>query len=230
MSVAEGENALRVQRPLKTLRELALAKMRESILTFHFEPGVRLVERDLCAQLGVSRTVVREVLRHLESEGLVTILPNRGPIVAETSPEEALQIYEIRSALEGLAARACAERGDGEIAAALQRTLETIRAAYAAKDLAGVLAATTEFYRLLFQGADKDVAWGIVSALTLRINRLRSMTIKSAGRDVSGPDEMQTIVDAVRRRDGDAAAEAAQRHVERASLIARRILDAQRRD
>jgi DNA-binding GntR family transcriptional regulator len=60
------------------LRELTLDKVREAIVSGYFKPGHRLVERDLCAQLGVSRTIVREVLRHLESEGLVANLVNNG--------------------------------------------------------------------------------------------------------------------------------------------------------
>ena len=99
---------LKIDRNTKTLRELALEKMRDAILGRHFQPGDRLVERALCEQLGVSRTVVREVLRHLETEGLVETLPHQGPIVARLEPEQAAQIYELRAALEALAARACA--------------------------------------------------------------------------------------------------------------------------
>ena len=69
-------DALLIDRPAKTLRQLALEKMREAILTMKFRPGERLVERALCERLGVSRSVVREVLRHLESEGLVETIPN----------------------------------------------------------------------------------------------------------------------------------------------------------
>lgn len=225
MEPGEQDSMIRIQRQSKTLRELTLEKMREAILNFHFQPGARLIERDLCAQLGVSRTIVREVLRHLESEGLVTIVPNRGPIVAETSPEEAWQIYEIRSALEAMAAKACAERGDPQIAADLQAAMDAIRKAYDDSDSPGVLAATTDFYRTLFHCARHDVAWSIFSALTLRINHLRSLTIKTSGRSQRGPQEMQAIVDAIRRGDGEAATAAAHAHVASAALIARKLLE-----
>uniref|UniRef100_UPI0035161B75 GntR family transcriptional regulator n=1 Tax=Cognatishimia sp. TaxID=2211648 RepID=UPI0035161B75 len=69
-----------------------------------FQPGQRLVERPLCDQLGVSRTVIRETMRYLEAEGLVDILPGRGPIVAKISREDARQIYDIRRMLETSAA------------------------------------------------------------------------------------------------------------------------------
>lgn len=215
---------LRVDRPSKTLRELTLEKMREAIFAQHFKPGERLVERDLCERLGVSRTIVREVLRHLETEGLVATLQARGPIVARTTAAEAAQIYEIRGVLEGIAARACAERRDPAAVAALEACLGGIAKAYGAKDMPGVLEATTEFYRTLFSHAEKDIAWGIVNSLTVRINHLRSMTIKTADRDVEGPLQMRRIVDAIRAGKGEEANAAAQQHVKSASAIAQRLI------
>src|SRR5579864_4950577 len=97
---------LKVDRNAKTLRELTLEKLREAIVQGYFRPGARLVERTLCDELGVSRTVVREVLRHLETEGLVEIVARQGPIVARLDPEQVQEIYEIRALLESEAARA----------------------------------------------------------------------------------------------------------------------------
>ncbi|WP_034855442.1 GntR family transcriptional regulator [Sinorhizobium sojae] len=221
------ETHIRVERPSKTLRELALEKVRDAIVEGYFKPGERLVERDLCAQLGVSRTIVREVLRHLESEGLVANLPNKGPIVALLDLNEAKQIYEIRGALEAMAARLCAERGDPAIVEALEASLTEIRLCYAAKDMAGVLSQTNAFYQTLFTKVDRHVAWGVVNLLTVRINHLRSMTIKTENRNVEGPAQMQRIVDAIRRGDGDAAHKAALDHVARAAAIAEALLAAQ---
>jgi len=215
---------MKVVRPDKTLRELSLEKMREAIVNMHFKAGERLVERDLCEQLGVSRTIVREVLRHLESEGLVAILPNRGPIVAETTAEEARQIYEIRGVLEGIAAKACAEKADPTVAQLLEGVLDRIRASYARENLPDVLTATGEFYRTLFEHSGRLVAWGIVKSITVRINHLRSMTIKTAGRDKEGPEQMQRIIDAIRAGNGEAAYRAANSHVGSASAIAQELL------
>ncbi|ASQ06568.1 FCD domain-containing protein [Sinorhizobium meliloti] len=227
MNDALAGNAIRVERPTKTLRELALDKVRDAIVDGYFRPGDRLVERDLCAQLGVSRTIVREVLRHLESEGLVANLPNKGPIVARLDLNEAKQIYEIRGALEGMAARLCAERKDLTIVAALDASLEGIRQSYAAKDMPAVLNHTSAFYQTLFTKVDRHVAWGVVSLLTVRINHLRSMTIKTRNRDVEGPAQMEKIVEAIRKGDGEAAYKAALDHVARASVIAEAVLSAQ---
>jgi len=227
MSDALRKNAIRVERPTKTLRELALDKVRDAIVNGYFRPGDRLVERDLCAQLGVSRTIVREVLRHLESEGLVANLANKGPIVALLDLEEAKQIYEIRGALEGMAARLCAERRDPAIVSALKASLDQIRKSYAEKNMAGVLAHTSSFYQTLFSKVDRHVAWGVVNLLTVRINHLRSMTIKTKSRDTEGPAQMEKIVEAIRRGDGNAAYQAALDHVTSACAIAEAVLSAQ---
>jgi DNA-binding GntR family transcriptional regulator len=226
MSGALKDAAIRVERPTKTLRELALDKVREAIVDGYFRPGDRLVERDLCAQLGVSRTIVREVLRHLESEGLVANLPNKGPIVAQLDLAEAMQIYEIRGALEGMAARLCAERSSPEIVAALEAALQGIRDSYRDKNMPGVLSHTSSFYHKLFTMVDRNVAWGVVNLLTVRINHLRSMTIKTSNRDTEGPAQMAKIVDAIRRGDGEGAYKAAMDHVAAACAIAEAVLSA----
>jgi DNA-binding GntR family transcriptional regulator len=217
--------SIKVRREQKTLRELALEQMRNAIIDGHFKPSERLVERDLCDQLGVSRTIVREVLRHLESEGLVSTGSARGPVVAQTTIEQAMQIYEIRAALESMAAKACAGEADHEaIADALQAVLTRIKACYDRRRLNDVLKETEEFYRILFAKAGREVAWDIVNPLTARITRLRAMTIRSPGRSEDGPAQMQLIIEAIRAGQAEQAYKAAQAHINIASSIARRLL------
>ena len=212
---------LKIDKNIPTLRGLTLDKIRGAILSLRFQPGERLVERDLCEQLGVSRTIIREVLRHLETEGLVQNIQNRGPIVAQPSVSEAMQIYELRGMLEAMAARACAEQPTPEMVRALEVALDRIRQAYAARSFdGGLLAATTVFYETMFAAAGKPVAWQIVSSLNARINHLRAITTRSRGRDVDGPSAMALIVEAVRRRDPDEAAAACKAHVATAAEIA----------
>ena len=74
-------SALRVQRSSETVRERTVDSLRTAILSQFFKPRDRLVERELCELTGVSRTSVREALRQLESEGLVEMVPQRGPIL-----------------------------------------------------------------------------------------------------------------------------------------------------
>ncbi len=213
-------DALLINRPAKTLRQLTLEKMREAILTLKFRPGERLVERALCERLGVSRSVVREVLRNLESEGLVDTIPNHGPAVAAPEPAKIAQIYELRSMLEALAARHCAARATPADLAALRAALEEVREGYASADAFAVLAATANFYEAMFRTAGRQVAWELLVSLNGRITHLRARTISTSGRDREGVAEMQAILDAIEVRDPDAAAAASVRHLQNALQLA----------
>ncbi|MER9330841.1 GntR family transcriptional regulator [Mesorhizobium sp. M0488] len=218
------DDSLRIDRTTKTLRTLALERMREAIMDFHFQPGERLVERPLCDQLGVSRSVVREVLRQLEAEGLVQMIPGHGPAVAKPDLGRTDEIYELRALLEGIAARACAMSATDAQLALLDRALANLFEAWASGKPAEVMRATTSFYEVLFDAADKRVAWEIVTGLNVRINQLRSMTILSANRREPAIAEMTEIMNAIRSRRPEEAEAAARRHVESAWQIARHKL------
>jgi GntR family transcriptional regulator, trigonelline degradation regulator len=217
-SVVDTE--LRVDRSAKTLRELTVERLRDAILNFQFEAGERLVERSLCEKLGVSRTVVREALRHLEAEGLVETLPQQGPAVAKPDISEAAQVYEIRALLEAEAARTAAQMADTSDIARLTAANTAIQAAFAEGTTRDVLKATTDFYELLFTIAGKSVAWQLVQGLNARINYLRAMTISRPNRAADANAEMTRIIDAIARRDGKAAAKASFDHIEKVKRLA----------
>ncbi|WP_321855205.1 GntR family transcriptional regulator [Paraburkholderia tropica] len=216
--------SLKVERRTITLRELALEKMRSAIFDARFLPGDRLVERALCEELGVSRTVVREVLRHLETDGLVDILPNQGPIVAVLDLSTAAEIYEIRGLLESEAAAACAHYADAATIAELSARVGEIQQAFHAQDHRAVRALTTAFYERMFVAGHKLVAWEIVQSLTARINRLRALTIASDDRGDQAVQEMHQILAAIRTADIEAARGAAIAHVRRVAEIAEKLL------
>jgi DNA-binding GntR family transcriptional regulator len=224
--MSSSTGSLKIDRSKKTLRELTLDKMRQAIVDQYFRPGQRLVERTLCDELGVSRTVVREALRHLETEGLVEIVPQQGPIVATIDANTARQVYELRALLEGHAAAGCAARGDEDATARLAATLMLIEAAFKRSDFQGVIEQTNEFYKVMFHAAGDTVAWGIVCSLNARINRLRSITIASRERNATGPQEMHNLLDAIRTHDAEAAKKSAEAHVRSAQAIAMTALKA----
>jgi DNA-binding GntR family transcriptional regulator len=85
--------------------KLAYAAIRERILSGNLLPGARIVAEDVAVELNISRTPVREAFRQLDAEGLLVIRPNRGAVVASVSPDELLELFEMRAVLEGLAAR-----------------------------------------------------------------------------------------------------------------------------
>lgn len=216
---------IKVNRNQKTLRELTLEKVRSAIFSQYFKPGQRLVERTLCEELDVSRTVVREVLRHLETEGLVESIPQQGPIVAIIDADTTRQIYELRALLEGHAAAACALRRDEASIISMTSTLQRIEVAFEASDLQGVLEQTGIFYQTMFQAAGDTVAWGVVNSLNARINRLRMITIASRQRGSAAPAEMHRLLSAIRDQNPDAARNAAQTHILNAQAIAMASLE-----
>ncbi|KIC07175.1 GntR family transcriptional regulator, partial [Leisingera sp. ANG-M1] len=187
----------KIEQPPQTLRDIVQERMREAIIAGQFAPGERLVERPLCDQLGVSRTVVRETIRYLEAEGLVEILPGKGPIVARLSWDDARQIYDIRQMLETAAAAECARNMTPELAAALNAALEDLQTAVADGLPGPMLAAATEFYRLIFGGAGHNVAWEITQRLNGRISRLRAVTLSTENRQKPGPAHMNDICKAI---------------------------------
>jgi GntR family transcriptional regulator, trigonelline degradation regulator len=222
--MSDAAGSLRIERTAKTLRALTLEKLRRAILTQHFKPGARLIERTLCAELGVSRTVVREALRHLEAEGLVESIPQQGPVVARVDTASAAQIYELRAVLEALAARASAELASEAELERMSQSLDRIEDGYAKSDLSAVLEATTAFYETMFLSGRKTIAWTFVQSLNARITTLRAFTISSGGRNLQGPVEMRRILDALKRRDAAAAETACLDHVRTAGKIALDLL------
>lgn len=221
---ANNTDLFKVHRPTTTLKELALVKLRGAILGFHFQPGERLVERRLADMLGVSRTVVREVLRHLEAEGLVETLPYHGPVVARLDVDTVDQIYELRTVIEVLATRACAEHIESRDQERLEKAMTAIEKAFSEEDMVRILEKTTRFYEIVFSSAGKIMAWNVFSNLNARINQLRAMTLSSEGRSKTGPAELRRILDAIKNRDPDTAEYACREHVQRAHEIARRQL------
>lgn len=107
-----------------TLEEYVAHRIREAILKGYFKPGERLDQTELAELLGVSRSPVRDALKRLAAEGLVTMHPHRGAVVAELSRDELEEIYLIRRVLEGLAARLAVAHMDSGRLDALRQLLE----------------------------------------------------------------------------------------------------------
>ena len=216
--------SLRIETPPVTLREMALDRLRDAIIAGLFNPGQRLVERTLCDQLGVSRSVIREVLRHLETEGLVETAPKQGPIVARIDWRQARQIYDVRIALETTAVADCARNADSKTKEKLKAILQDLDRNSRKNDALTILTATTDFYETIFLSGVHEIAWDIVKRLNSRISRLRVMTLSTTNRTVSGPARMREIFNAIERNDPEAATAACRAHIMEAARIAESLL------
>ncbi len=196
------------------MRAQVLENLRQAIIERRFAPGQRLIERELVELTGVSRTSVREALRELAAEGLVTAIPNKGTVVARVSAEEARQLYEVRSALEALAGRLFVQNATQAQRTALVKALQRIER-LAARG-APVLAAKDAFYDVLFAGGGNDALRTVVAGLHARVSVLRWLSLSAPGRPARSLGELRAIVAAVLANDSDAAALACSRHVEEA--------------
>ncbi|GLK83941.1 GntR family transcriptional regulator [Ancylobacter defluvii] len=201
------------------LRRKLVATLRRLIETGRLPAGQRLIEKDLCSELAVSRTVLREALRELEVDGLL-VAGARGLSVAVLSRTEAENIYAVRASLEALVARQFCARADAAAVAALDATLDALHRAYEADALGTMLDAKLDFYRTLCAGAANPVARDLLDRLNARISLLRARSLADPARKHASLAEIEALVDALRRGDGVGAAALAERHVAEAARAA----------
>ena len=225
MTASDIQASLRIKRQTTTLRQQVLEALRNAILDFQFKPGDRLVERELCELTGVSRTSVREALRHLESEGLVENVANRGPTVAALTVEDARQIYEVRSALEALAGALFAERASEAQRQALVAATRKLEDAFASGDRRRIRQQTSRYYDVLLEGSGNKFVGDMIRGLQARVMFLRSTSMSHPGRAPASLAEMQRITKAIQKRDPKAAHEACRAHIDAARDAALAMLE-----
>jgi GntR family transcriptional regulator, trigonelline degradation regulator len=216
--------SLRVVRSLVSLKKQVVESLRTAIFDRRFSPGDRLVERELCEMLDVSRTLLREALSQLEAEGVVQIIPHRGPIVAVYTAEDAKSIYEVRAALEEMAGRCFVERATEQECKALETAFAEMKRSCTSKLGADHLTVKTKFYAALTTGAHNPVLVEMLRLIHGRVSMLRATTLAQPGRLAASLTELGNIVKSIKARDAEAAARACRLHVENAGVIASTIL------
>ena len=197
------------------LTKLVVDSIRGRILTGKFAPGERLVEAHLSMELGVSRMPVREALRVLAAEGIVTIEPRRGATVAVYTPQQIQEFVEVRATLEGLNAKLAARRHDPEEIRKLEQVLAAGSTVADETDFAQLHEANNNFHEALAEVAANSTLRDIVRSL-----RERTAVIfapHSRKRAKQNWEEHAAIVRAVVAGDGELAALLAARHVYNAS-------------
>lgn len=202
------------------LRQTLLHHIRESISSGDLAPGQRLIERDLCEKYGVSRTLVREVLRHLAAEGFVTIAPNKSSVVNEFSQKSAADLFAIRAVLEGLAAAQFAERATDEDRRSLQESCDQVAGAYSESRPEERLRAKDEYYAALFRGSHNELLSATIRGIHARVRLLRSLSLQHEDRLEPSLSEIRNITSLATAGKSVNAAAAAKLHVERAAEAA----------
>jgi DNA-binding GntR family transcriptional regulator len=196
------------------------AGIRNAIGDGTFVPGARLNERELCETYGVSRTVVRETLRQLEAEGFVVIEANRGAVVPTISYADAEALFEVRGALESLAASLFARRGTVEQKKALTEVLRETEQVMRNGALDEVLAVKDRFYDALFAGAGNPELTSMLRLLHARIRMLRRHSLSAPGRTEHTLAEIGEICRAIVAGDVEGARIAGSHHVAQARYAA----------
>ena len=217
--VVEGALAP-IRQETAPLRSRIIESMRRAIERGALRPGERLVEKDLCQQLGVSRTSLREALRELEAEGVIAQAATRGLTVAKISRRDAENIYRIRADVEALIVEQFIEvASEDQVAALLQLNRELVDA-YKRGDFVSIVEAKRAFYDHICAVADNAIALDLLSRLTLRTAQLRSRSVVRPERQAESIREIERLGRAIHDRDIPAARQAARAHVEHAAKSA----------
>jgi len=200
----------------KPLREIVLEALREAIVTGVLEPGERLMEIQLAEELGVSRTPIREAIRKLELEGFVVMIPRKGAYVAGVSYKDVKDVFEIRAALEGLAAGLAAEKITDEEIEQMERVLHYEKEP---DNLEEMVQSDTDFHALLYKASRNEKLIWILGNLREQIQRFRSASLAVPGRVKNAIAEHREILEAIARHDVKEAQALATAHIENAANV-----------
>jgi DNA-binding GntR family transcriptional regulator len=216
----------RVVREVSSLRQQVAENLRDAILDGRLNPGQKLIERELCESLDISRTLLREALQQLQAEGLITSVPHKGPSVALIGADEVAELYEVRQALEGLAATSFAAHATDAQIAELALQLKLMRQADPC-DPRALLVAKSAFYAVLLNGCGNRVVKQVLTQLNNRMMLFRRLSMSAPGRVPKMFSELEAIVGAIKKRDGMLAGQLSVEHVAQACVTVLAALDAQ---
>jgi DNA-binding GntR family transcriptional regulator len=199
-----------------SLPDFVYGRLRAAIRSRELKPGDRLREAELAERLGVSRTPVREALKRLEADGLIQLAPPRGFIVTQLTHRRVMELYAMREVLAGVAARFAAEQAAPMEIQTLQQLVAQQGTAQDASEAARLNDRLTQ---AMISAAHNEYLTRATSALTDALELLGKTTYSIPGRMESGWKENKRIVEAIARRDGAAAEEAARLHIRNAARL-----------
>jgi DNA-binding GntR family transcriptional regulator len=200
----------------RPLGEMVYESLRDAIINQVLKPGERLMETELAEEMGVSRTPVREAIRKLEQEGYVVMIPRKGAYVAGLSIKDIHEVFEIRGALESLAAGLAAERATQEEIEEMERNIVLEASHFESNDLIKTIEVDTKFHELIFKASKNDRLLGMISNLREQVQRFRTTTLAVSGRLKFALEEHRRIVEAIAARDVQLAQQMAKDHIESA--------------
>lgn len=208
VGAAAAQNGPRESQPERAYRQI-----KQLILDNELPPGSFVLQEELGARIGVSRTPIREALVRLESDGLIEVRPRRGMRVLPVSPEGMREIYEVLTVLEAQAARLAAERGvDAAGLAALDAAVRAMDLALAADNLVAWAEADERFHETLTAASGNARLIAMVATVTEQAHRVRRLTLRLREKPLRSNQDHRALVEAIRRGDGAAAFAIHERH------------------
>ncbi len=196
-----------------SLEEQVYQKLEEDILGAEIEIGTQLTELSLTKQLGVSRTPVRSALHRLAEEGLVSITPNKGAVVIGVSREDLIATYEVRTRLEGLASRLCAEcMGEKELSE-LSEALELQEFYISRRDTEHLRELDTKFHYIIYKASGSRPLLKILGELHKNIKMYRKRSLSVPGRLEESVREHREIYEAIAAHNADLADRLTSKHI-----------------
>lgn len=196
------------------LRDVVFNTLRQAILTGDLKPGERLMEIHLADKLGVSRTPIREAIRKLELEGLVTMIPRRGAEVAQITEKSMMDVLEVRRAMDALCVELACERITVEELEALEAACEAFAEAVKSKDIKVIAKADVALHDIIVQATGNQRLVQLINNLSEQMYRYRFEYLKDCSRHESLIQEHRVIYESIVKRDREAASNAAKLHID----------------
>ncbi|MBO5023445.1 MAG: GntR family transcriptional regulator [Clostridia bacterium] len=199
-----------------TLEEKVYNILEDQILSQKLRAGDSVTEMKLSKELGVSRTPVREALQRLDREGLIKLRPNKGAVVVGISERDLIDIYKIRTRLEGLAARIAAENADEALVRQLSDNIELTEFYMSKGNIEKLKDLDSDFHDIIYRYCQSRILGKTLSELHRYIVCYRKLSLSVKGRLEKSLAEHREIVEAIKKGNADGADALMSAHVERA--------------
>jgi DNA-binding GntR family transcriptional regulator len=196
-----------------TLHEQIVARVRDMIIDGSLAPGSRIVETALGAQLGVSRTPLREALKTLASEGLIDVQPGRGAIVHRDTPDQARDVLEVLMGIEAVAARLATVRASDDEIAEVRALHETMRRHFQRGERLAYYKLNLEIHARIGALSHNPELVALHKQYRARVERLRYSGSATHGMWLAAMAEHDAMIDALEARDADRLAEVVRDHM-----------------
>lgn len=199
----------------RPLREIVYEELKMQILKGQIVPGTRMMEVEMAEEMGVSRTPIREAIRKLEKEGLVTIEPRKGAYASQISTKDMVDILEVRQNMEGLAAYYAAMRMNEDQKKKLAEIAEAYNKAVIENNTPDMIKFDTAFHHLIVEGSGNKMLVHMIEQLQELVLRFRYLYYDDFRRAEKMPREHKMIYDAILNGDIEKARKAADVHIDR---------------